>query len=55
MMHSRSVIRKRIAIFGAGILGLSAAYYLSTDRDVTLFEVEPRLGGHARTVVAGLR
>ena len=43
--------RKRIAIVGGGISGLSAAYYLSPNHDVTLFEAAPRLGGHARTVL----
>jgi protoporphyrinogen oxidase len=32
---------------------MAAAYHLSTSHAVTLFEAEPRLGGHARTVVAG--
>ncbi len=45
--------RKRIAIVGGGISGLSAAYYLTPYHDVTLFEAAPRLGGHARTVMAG--
>ncbi|KIC35103.1 NAD(P)/FAD-dependent oxidoreductase [Leisingera sp. ANG-M7] len=45
--------RRRIAIAGGGISGLSAAYYLSAFHDVTLFESAPRLGGHARTVLAG--
>jgi predicted NAD/FAD-binding protein len=45
--------RKKIAIVGGGISGLSAAYYLSPCHDVTLYEAAPRLGGHARTVMAG--
>ncbi|MBV0913334.1 NAD(P)/FAD-dependent oxidoreductase [Anianabacter salinae] len=45
--------RKRIAVVGGGISGLGAAYFLSGDYDVVLFEAEPRLGGHARTVLAG--
>ena len=45
--------RKKIAIVGGGISGLSAAYYLSPTHDVTLYEAAPRLGGHARTVMAG--
>lgn len=45
--------RPRIAIIGAGISGLSAAYHLTPDHQVTLFEAEDRLGGHARTMMAG--
>ncbi|MDJ0638816.1 MAG: FAD-dependent oxidoreductase [Paracoccaceae bacterium] len=45
--------RRRIAVIGAGISGLGAAYYLADTNTVTLFEAEPRLGGHARTIVAG--
>jgi predicted NAD/FAD-binding protein len=44
---------KRIAVIGAGISGMGAAYHLSTNNSVTLFEAENRLGGHARTVIAG--
>ncbi len=46
---------KRIAVIGAGISGMGAAYHLADKHRVTLFEAEPRLGGHARTVVAGKR
>ena len=41
----------RIAIIGAGISGLAAAYYLSRRHEVTLFEREGRLGGHTNTIV----
>ena len=44
---------KRIAVVGSGIAGLSAAWHLSDPADpcqVTLFEAEPRAGGHAHTV-----
>ena len=46
---------RRIAIVGGGIAGMAAAYQLAPDHAVTLFEAEPRLGGHARTVYAGKR
>ncbi len=46
---------KRIAVIGSGISGLAAAYLLSPRARVTVFEAESRLGGHARTVMAGLR
>jgi predicted NAD/FAD-binding protein len=41
---------KRIAVIGAGISGLAAAYLLSRRHVVTLFEAEPRLGGHTHTI-----
>ena len=45
----------KIAVIGGGISGMGAAYQLSKFGNVTLFEGEGRLGGHARTVFAGKR
>ncbi len=44
---------RKIAVIGAGISGMGAAHALSPDHHVTLFEACPRLGGHARTRMAG--
>ena len=40
----------KIAVVGAGISGLSAAWLLSRRHEVTLYEQEGRLGGHSNTV-----
>ena len=44
---------RKIAIVGGGISGMAAAYALGKSNHVTLFESDDRLGGHARTVLAG--
>jgi len=41
---------KNLAVIGAGIAGLSAAWLTSRRHNVTLYEAEARLGGHANTV-----
>ncbi|QKK02139.1 MAG: FAD-dependent oxidoreductase [Pseudomonadota bacterium] len=41
----------KIAIVGAGVSGLYAAWHLSREHEVTVFESENRLGGHADTQV----
>ncbi|WP_340312942.1 NAD(P)/FAD-dependent oxidoreductase [Rhizorhabdus argentea] len=41
---------QRIAVIGSGITGLSAAWMLSRQNDVVLYEAESRPGGHTRTI-----
>ena len=45
--------RRNIAVIGAGISGMGAAYALAQSHNVTLYESGVTLGGHARTVIAG--
>jgi len=42
---------RNVAVIGAGISGLAAAYLLSRRHRVHLFEQQRRLGGHTNTVV----
>ncbi len=46
---------RRIAVIGGGISGMAAAWLLAPGNRVSLIEAAPRLGGHARTVIAGKR
>ncbi len=48
--------RLNVAVVGSGVAGLSAAWLLSQTHNVTLFEADHRLGGHAHTAeVPGVR
>lgn len=42
-------VRRRVAVVGSGVAGLTAAYILNRHDDVTLFEADSRMGGHAHT------
>lgn len=44
---------RKIAVIGAGISGMGAAHALAKNHQVVLFEAESRLGGHARSKMAG--
>ena len=41
--------RRQVAVIGSGVAGLTSAYLLQRVADVTLYEADGRLGGHAHT------
>lgn len=47
--HSATAQRKKIAIIGSGVSGLTCAYLLHKHHDITVFEKADRLGGHTAT------
>ena len=42
--------KKRIAIIGSGVSGLTCAHYLAAQFDVTVFEASDYIGGHVNTI-----
>ncbi len=40
---------RRVAVVGSGVAGLTAAHVIAKSAEVTLFEADERLGGHADT------
>jgi predicted NAD/FAD-binding protein len=46
----QAALTVRIAIVGSGIAGLTAAWRLHRDHDITIFEAADRVGGHTHTV-----
>ncbi|MFD7500214.1 NAD(P)/FAD-dependent oxidoreductase [Streptomyces sp. NPDC059850] len=44
-----AVEQRRVAVVGSGVAGLTAAYVLRRAYEVTLYEADDRLGGHAHT------
>lgn len=49
-MSRQSKPRLSIAVIGTGISGLSAAWLLNQRHDITVFEQDPRIGGHSHTI-----
>ena len=47
-------VRPRVAVIGSGISGLTAAYRLQEDVDITVYEKDDWVGGHTHTVDVNL-
>src|SRR3954470_23438589 len=45
--NQQTTDKRTVAVIGAGVSGLTSAYILATQCNVTIYEAEPRLGGHA--------
>jgi len=43
-------MKQKMAVIGTGIAGMSAAYFLHKDYDLTVFEKKDYIGGHSNTI-----
>lgn len=48
--RSAAQVKKRIAIIGSGISGLTCAHHLVKQHEVTIFEANDYIGGHVNTI-----
>lgn len=53
-LYSTNNSAKTVAVIGSGVSGLSAAWLLSRQHNVTVYEKAGRLGGHSNTVDASI-
>jgi len=51
LQKSKFIKPKKIAVIGTGIAGMSAAWLLSKNHSVTVFEMDKRIGGHSNSVI----
>lgn len=47
--------KKRVAIIGSGVSGLTCAHYLTQQHEVTVFEASDYIGGHVNTIDVALQ
>ena len=47
--------KKRVAIIGSGVSGLTCAHYLVAQHDITVFEANDYIGGHVNTIDVALQ
>ena len=47
---SNTQVKKRIAIIGSGVSGLTCAHYLAKQYEVVMFEANDYIGGHVNTI-----
>ena len=52
-MDGQTFAKRRVAVIGSGIAGLSCAWHLNDHCDVTVFESEAQAGGHSHSVNVG--